>query len=127
MSTQPESWMIDDILQVPNVRYVILLSSDGLVRTYTDKLDKDTADQFSAGCAGLVSVVHSLGEVMGTGILKQVMTEYTDGFLFAREVGDGSRLAVVTGSSVDLGLVAQEMQRVILALGDRSLNTPSRT
>jgi predicted regulator of Ras-like GTPase activity (Roadblock/LC7/MglB family) len=123
-SAHPDGWMLDLVAGVRGVRHAVVLSSDGLVKVRTDDTDPDTADKVAAACAGLVALGISMGREFGDGDgLRQVLVEFDGGFLFVRGAGDGSRLAVVTGSTVDPGLVAQQMQAQVLMIGERTLGT----
>ncbi|GAA4721891.1 roadblock/LC7 domain-containing protein [Isoptericola chiayiensis] len=120
----PDSWMLDHVAEVRGVRHAVVLSSDGLVKVRTDVTDPDTADKLAAACAGLAALGTSMGREFGeSDTLRQVVVEFGGGFLFVRGAGDGSRLAVVTDSAVDPGLVAQQMQAQVLMIGERTLGT----
>jgi predicted regulator of Ras-like GTPase activity (Roadblock/LC7/MglB family) len=122
------SWMLELIRSVRGVRHVVVLSADGLLKVRTDHTPQDTADKLSAACAGLTSLGHGISREFGSGASpRQVMVEFDGGFLFVRGAGDGSRLAVVTESMIDPGLIAQQMQAQVLLIGERTLSTPHRT
>ncbi|ANC29621.1 roadblock/LC7 domain-containing protein [Isoptericola dokdonensis] len=123
-TAHPDSWMLDLVAEVRGVLHAIVLSSDGLVKVRTDVTDPDTADKVAAACAGLVALGLSMGREFGrSDTLRQVVVEFDGGFLFVRGAGDGSRLAVITDTTVDPGLVAQQMQAQVLMIGERTLGT----
>jgi predicted regulator of Ras-like GTPase activity (Roadblock/LC7/MglB family) len=116
-TAHPDSWMLDLVAEVRGVL-------DGLVKVRTDVTDPDTADKVAAACAGLVALGLSMGREFGrSDTLRQVVVEFDGGFLFVRGAGDGSRLAVITDTTVDPGLVAQQMQAQVLMIGERTLGT----
>jgi predicted regulator of Ras-like GTPase activity (Roadblock/LC7/MglB family) len=122
------SWMLELIRAVRGVRHVVVLSSDGLLRVRTEHTPLDVADKLAAACAGLASLGHGISKEFGAGAgARQVMVEFDGGFLFVRNAGDGSRLAVVTEAVIDPALVAQQMQAQVLLIGERTLSTPTRT
>jgi predicted regulator of Ras-like GTPase activity (Roadblock/LC7/MglB family) len=122
------SWMLELIRAVRGVRHVVVLSSDGLLRVRTDHTPIEVADKLAAACAGLASLGHGISKEFGSGSgARQVMVEFEGGFLFVRNAGDGSRLAVVTEAVIDPALVAQQMQAQVLLIGERTLSTPTRT
>lgn len=128
MTTQPSAWMLDNLRSVQGVRDVVVLSNDGLASIQTETTSKNLADKLAAGSTGIVSLGRGLAaEVSANPGIKQAMIEFFDGFLFLREIGGGARLAVVTDSRVDAGLVAQQMQALVLSLGERALGTPARS
>lgn len=121
------SWMLDEIRSVRGVRHAVVLTSDGLLKVRTEHTDGDIADKLAAACAGLTSLGRGISdEFGGGGEPRQVMVEFEGGFLFVREAGDGSRLAVVTESVIDPALIAQQMQMQVLQIGERTLSTPTR-
>ncbi|WP_197318752.1 roadblock/LC7 domain-containing protein [Saccharomonospora sp. NB11] len=121
------SWMLEQIRSVRGVRHAIVLTSDGLLKVKTEQTATDLADKLAAACAGLTSLGRGVGDEFGSGgDPKQVMVEFDGGFLFVRGAGDGSRLAVVTESVIDPGLIAQQMQLQVLQIGERTLSTPTR-
>jgi predicted regulator of Ras-like GTPase activity (Roadblock/LC7/MglB family) len=122
------SWMLELIRAVRGVRHVVVLSSDGLLRVRTEHTPIEVADKLAAACAGLASLGHGVSKEFGAGSgARQVMVEFEGGFLFVRNAGDGSRLAVVTEAVIDPALVAQQMQAQVLLIGERTLSTPTRT
>jgi predicted regulator of Ras-like GTPase activity (Roadblock/LC7/MglB family) len=122
------SWMLELIRAVRGVRHVVVLSSDGLLRVRTEHTPIEVADKLAAACAGLASLGHGISKEFGSGAgARQVMVEFDGGFLFVRNAGDGSRLAVVTEAVIDPALVAQQMQAQVLLIGERTLSTPTRT
>lgn len=135
MTTQAEgtaqadenSWMLELISGVRGVRHVVVLTSDGLMKVRTDQTPLDVADKVSAACAGLAALGIGMSREFGTGdTIRQIVVEFDGGFLFVRGAGDGSRLAVVTESSIDPALVAQQMQAQVLMIGERTLGTEAR-
>ncbi len=121
------SWMLDEIRSVRGVRHAVVLTSDGLLKVRTEHTDGDIADKLAAACAGLTSLGRGISDEFGSGgEPRQVMVEFEGGFLFVREAGDGSRLAVVTESVIDPALIAQQMQMQVLQIGERTLSTPTR-
>jgi len=118
------SWMLDLVRGVKGVRHVVVLTSDGLMKVRTDNTPLDVADKVAAACAGLVALGLGISREFGrSGAIRQIVIEFDGGFLFVRGAGDGSRLAVVTETTVDPGLVAQQMQAQVLMIGERTLAT----
>jgi predicted regulator of Ras-like GTPase activity (Roadblock/LC7/MglB family) len=125
---QDQDWMIGDVAAVAGVRYVVVLSADGLPKAASKNVGKETADTVSAACAGLQALGQTFGKQFGQpphGV-RQLMVEFDGGFLFVRTAGAGSHLAVITGPVVDPGLIAQQMQQQIIRLGEHNLATPLR-
>lgn len=122
------SWMLELIRGVRGVRHVVVLTSDGLLKVRTDSTPLDVADKVAAACAGLAALGIGMSREFGTGdSIRQVVVEFEGGFLFVRGAGDGSRLAVVTESTIDPALIAQQMQAQVLMIGERTLGTETLT
>lgn len=118
------SWMLDLVSGVKGVLHVVVLTSDGLLKVRTDHTPLDVADKVAAACAGLVALGLGMSREFGRSeAIRQIVVEFDGGFLFVRGAGDGSRLAVITETTVDPGLVAQQMQAQVLMIGERTLAT----
>jgi uncharacterized protein len=120
------SWMLSDVAGVPGVQHAVVLSADGLVRAHTCDLNADEAETLAAAAAGLQSLGSSLAGRFGDGGLKQHMIEWKGGFLFLRGAGDGSRLAVITTSRVDPGVIASQMVLQVQRFGEHQATPPRR-
>jgi predicted regulator of Ras-like GTPase activity (Roadblock/LC7/MglB family) len=128
---QAEDWMIDAVAEVPGVRHVLVTSADGLVRARSAKITREIAEKVGAACAGLYSLGVSVGhQFQGEfGSLSSnadlVMIRFEGWFLFLRRAADGSRLAVVTDSTVDAAVIGQQMALQVQKIG-KSLGTAPR-
>jgi len=128
--TVDQNWMLAELNAVHGVRHAVVLSADGLLRTYSAQTSRDDAERLAAACAGLKAIGQSLALEFGTGVAnaRQVMVEFDGcgGYLFVRGAGDGSHLAVVTDQGVDPALIARQMQAQVLKIGESSFGTPRR-
>jgi predicted regulator of Ras-like GTPase activity (Roadblock/LC7/MglB family) len=128
---QAEDWMIDAVAEVPGVRHVLVTSADGLVRARSPKITREIAEKVGAACAGLYSLGVSVGHQFngefgsGSGNADLVMIRFEGWFLFLRRAADGSRLAVVTDSTVDAAVIGQQMALQVQKIG-KSLGTAPR-
>ena len=126
-----EGWMIDAGAEVPGVRHVLVTSADGLVRARSPKIAREAAEKVGAACAGLYSLGVSVGHQfqrefgVGSGNADLVMIRFEGWFLFVRRAADGSRLAVITDSTVDAAVIGQQMALQVQKIG-RSLGTVPR-
>lgn len=128
---QTEDWMIDAVAEVPGVRHVLVTSADGLIRARSPEITREAAETVGAACAGLYSLGVSVGKQFerdfgpGSGSAELVMIRFEGWFLFLRRAADGSRLAVVTDSTVDAAVIGQQMALQVKKIG-RSLGTSPR-
>ncbi|TDD60245.1 roadblock/LC7 domain-containing protein [Actinomadura darangshiensis] len=119
--------MLVEVLKVPGVIHALVATADGLVKQRSDGLADDAAERLAAACAGLNSVAQSVAkEHVGDGVMRRVVLELTGAALFVRGAGDGSHLAVLTDTTVDPGLIAQQMGAQVLKIGESNLSTPAR-
>ncbi|ROQ70258.1 putative regulator of Ras-like GTPase activity (Roadblock/LC7/MglB family) [Streptomyces sp. 840.1] len=148
MSTQPEmnnatpvsemtpreqqdktAWLLRQFVSdTPGVTHAVLLSRDGL-RLLDSEVDKDWADELSAGLSGVASLAASItGPSNRRNPAKQVVIERDDCLIFVQSAGRSAAfdnspgdargqvetiLAVIAGTDADAGLVGFEMGRLV--------------
>lgn len=112
------TWMLDGLVEVPNVVYAVVLSTDGLVIQKSTSLPQDTAELLAAGASSLYSVAAGMGKSFDSGPVRQVIIEYQGQTLFVAAAGQNARLAVLCEQTVDMGTVAYEMSRLVTRIGE---------
>jgi predicted regulator of Ras-like GTPase activity (Roadblock/LC7/MglB family) len=113
------SWLLNNLVKkVPEVTYVIALSSDGLLLATSRGMDRPTADQLAAVASGFNSLARGAGRFFGGGSVRQTIVEMDQGFLFVTAVGDGACLAILSGPGADIGLIAYEMALLVTRVGE---------
>jgi predicted regulator of Ras-like GTPase activity (Roadblock/LC7/MglB family) len=113
------SWLLNNLVKkVPEVTYVIVLSSDGLLLATSHGMDRMTADQLAAVASGFNSLARGAGRFFGGGDVRQTIVEMEQGFLFVTAVGDGSCLAILSSPGADIGLIAYEMALLVARVGE---------
>ncbi|ABD12217.1 hypothetical protein ThrDRAFT_02258 [Frankia casuarinae] len=113
------SWLLNNLVKkVPEVTYVIALSSDGLLLATSYGMDRATADQLAAVASGFNSLARGAGRFFGGGNVRQTIVEMDEGFLFVTAVGDGSCLAILSSPGADIGLIAYEMALLVTRVGE---------
>ncbi|MFI6706332.1 roadblock/LC7 domain-containing protein [Nonomuraea sp. NPDC050478] len=114
---------IDGLLEslkdrTPGIRYVLVLTRDGLKMSYSSGLTRDRADQLSALSAGIQSLSLSasaeFGDAIGAG---QAMVEFAGGLLLIVPAGEGAHLAVVAEEDGEVGLIAHNMNELVEQIG----------
>ena len=120
-------WMLDDALRMPETRHAILLSADGLLMAYSERITRDDAERQAAGMSGLQSLARSTAEFCGDqeAAWQQTVTEFDDGYVFLVAAGPGAYLAVSAGLRVDMETVSFRLQELVQRLG-RELSSPPR-
>lgn len=123
------TWLMDKLGEVPGVRHVLLLSTDGLVRSADSTLGRDEADGLAASACGLLATGGQVNTVFGVrDPVRTVAVDLGPHHLLVMGAGAGSALAVLADLSrpaADLGVVATEMGRLVERLPEQ-LATPSR-
>ncbi|GAA4092212.1 MULTISPECIES: roadblock/LC7 domain-containing protein [Actinomadura] len=120
-------WMLDDALRMPETRYAILLSADGLLIAHSAQINRDEAERQAAGMAGLQSLARSTAEFCGNPntMWRQTVSEFDDGYVFLVAAGPGAYLAVSATQHVDMEAVSFRLQELVQRLG-KELSTPPR-
>jgi predicted regulator of Ras-like GTPase activity (Roadblock/LC7/MglB family) len=117
------NWLLDSFVHhTTGVEQAVAVSSDGLLMAASAHLARADADKLAAMISGLTSLAFSASRVLGKGALRQVITEFNNGFLMVSSISGGSCLGVVTPADCDLGLVGYEATMLVQRIG--ALLTP---
>jgi uncharacterized protein len=113
------SWLIGNFANhTPGVAHAMVVSADGLPVAVSERLDRPKADQLAAIASGLASLTQGGARCMDGGLVTQTVVEMDRGFLVVMAISDGSCLAVLAGSSCDVGVVAYEMTVLVSRTGE---------
>jgi predicted regulator of Ras-like GTPase activity (Roadblock/LC7/MglB family) len=113
------NWLLCDLVRrVPGTRHALVLSQDGLVVGHSDQLARPDADRLSAAAAALSSLARSIGRDFQGGAVRQTLIEMEDAFCFLTAAGKGAHLVVMTEESVDVAVVAFEMNILVKRVGE---------
>src|ERR1700750_976119 len=118
--------MLDDLVEVPHVESVVVLSTDGLIVQKSTFMSQDLAEILAAGASSMYSVAAGTGRRFGSGPGQQAVIEYQDRTLVVAAARPNARLAVLCDQEVDMGMVAYEVSRLVSRIGDY-LGTAART
>ncbi|MFF5634386.1 roadblock/LC7 domain-containing protein [Streptomyces sp. NPDC012825] len=119
-------WLLGNLVEeVPGVRSVAVVSSDGLMLLSSDpETQQDTPDADEAGrpagprgsSADLATIVSGIGSLtvgaarlMDGGGVKQTMVAMDEGSVFVMSISDGSLLGVHATPDCDMSVVAYHM------------------
>lgn len=116
-------WLLSNLVdEVPGVRSVAVVSSDGLLllssdpETYDGSADAEDGEGPGGAAADLATIVSGLGsltggasKLMGAGSVKQTMVSMNEGSLFVMSISDGSLLGVHATPDCDMSVVAYHM------------------
>jgi hypothetical protein len=118
------NWLLDNfVAETDGVEQAIGVSSDGLLMAISAaSLNRADADRLAAMISAMMSLALSASRVLGKGALRQVITEFGQGYLLVSAISGGSCLGVVTPSQCDLGLVGYQSTLLVQRIG--ALLTP---
>jgi uncharacterized protein len=113
------SWLVGNFAhRTPGVAHALVVSADGLPVAVSQRLDRPKADQLAAIASGLDSLTQGSARCIDGGLVNQTVVEMDRGLLVVMAISDGSCLAVLAGSSCDVGVVAYEMTVLVTRTGD---------
>ncbi|MFF4802277.1 roadblock/LC7 domain-containing protein [Streptomyces sp. NPDC001351] len=120
-------WMLKELSGMPEARYAVLLSSDGLIIGHSETVDRDDADSIAASASGFHSIGVALAPYTGgkKNGLRQVVAEFDEGLLFVKTVGLNALLAVCTTDAVNAEDLTYRMNGLTVRLGE-VLTSPAR-
>jgi uncharacterized protein len=120
------TWLVDDLVhRVADADHALVLSNDGLLIAASHGLGRDDAEHLAAVAAGLNSLARGAGKYFGDSTVRRTVIELVGGFLFVTAAGSGACLAVLSSGDIDVGLVAFEMEMLVVRVG-QYLTTPVR-
>jgi predicted regulator of Ras-like GTPase activity (Roadblock/LC7/MglB family) len=119
------NWLLDDVVtRVVGAQNAIVLSADGLLIGRSAGMSKDDSDQLSAIASSLQSLAKGVSRQFSRGPVLQNMIEMERGYLFVSAAGQGACLAVLAGESVDVEMIAYEINRLVKRVGDYLASAP---
>jgi predicted regulator of Ras-like GTPase activity (Roadblock/LC7/MglB family) len=119
-------WMLTDLVgEVPYVRHVVLLSSDGLCIGQANTAP-DAADAIAAACSGIQSLARAIAQMFpqGDGSTHMVGIEADGGYFSLMAAGPGAYLAVLADQEVDAGLLGSRMRTLVIRIGQHMTSPP---
>lgn len=128
-------WMLRPLIEIPGVRHSVVVSEDGLRLGHTSAenlsgpvsdLSVAEAESLSAACAAMTMTGRSTTALLfgpAAGV-RQLMLESDHGFVLFTHAGVGAHLGVATDLDADVGLVAQQMQLLVVKIGSHLSSQP---
>jgi predicted regulator of Ras-like GTPase activity (Roadblock/LC7/MglB family) len=114
------NWLINGFTdRVAGVVHTVVVSADGLLVAASDGLPRDSADQFAAVTASLISVTKTAAHLFDGDEVRQNVVELGRGFLLVMPIRDGSSLAALATSTADVGVVGYEMAKLSKQAGEQ--------
>ena len=121
------TWLMNDFVdRVVGIDRAAVLSSDGILIGRSSGLSHADGEHLAAMAAAFQSLSHGASRHFNGGGVRQSMVETENFFLFVMAAGSGACLACITVKGADLGLIAYEMNRLVVRVGT-TLSTHPRT
>ena len=112
MSTQVDQfgWLVTNFAErTPGIEHAVLISSS--------KLPPESAQQFAAIVAGVVSLAESASKCFAGESVVRTVVQMDRGVMLLMSISDGSVLAVLAAAGCDVSQVAYEMTVVVRQVG----------
>lgn len=120
-------WLLNDLVErVRGADRVVMLSADGLLMARSKNLVKPDAEHLAAAASAFHSLARGTGRHFGGGDVYQTVVEMQNGYLLISAAGRNACLALLTTVEADLGMIAYEMNMLVIKMG-RHLATMSRS
>lgn len=111
-------WLVDNFAtSTPGVSHAVIVSSDGLLLYASGSMSADIADPLSAMTSGMISLGHSIADLVGQDGCDQIMLKFPAGHFLFMAIGDLAGLAVLVSDGSNLGMVAHRMAQLVESVG----------
>lgn len=111
-------WLLSDLVKrVAGARHALLLSSDGLLLSASEDVEREEAERLAAIASGFASLARGARSQLGAREVRQTVVEMDSVFFFVLSAGRGASLALVAESSCDMGQAAFEINRLVRQVG----------
>jgi predicted regulator of Ras-like GTPase activity (Roadblock/LC7/MglB family) len=95
--------------RTPGVEQAVILSSDGLLLSRSEGIDRDSADRFAAVAAGLLGLAVGASGPLQGGPVEEVVVQMRDKMLLVMRINAEGVLATLGTPDCDVAGVAYEM------------------
>lgn len=127
MTSNLDAWMLTQIIDQPEVYDAMLLSGDGLVKAFSEGLDRNAADTLAAALTGVQSTSNATAAFARSAkdSWQQSLIVFDNGYVITLRAHQDSYLAVATSLAADIEQITFRMQEVVDQLG-REMNSEPR-
>jgi predicted regulator of Ras-like GTPase activity (Roadblock/LC7/MglB family) len=118
-------WLLDDLVgRVVGARDGVVLSADGLLMAKSTGLSTEDSEHLAAMASAFQSLARETGRHFGGGEVRQTLVELDHAFLFVTAAGSGACLAVLGEEDADVGMIAYEMNLLVMRVGNYLSSSP---
>lgn len=119
------NWLLDDLTRrVVGARHAVVLSTDGLLLAKSEDLSTAESETLAAMSSTFQSLARETGRQFDGGDVRQTVVELDRAFLFVTAAGSGACLAVLGSEDADVGMIAYEMNLLVVRVGDYLSSAP---
>ncbi|GAA2346527.1 roadblock/LC7 domain-containing protein [Saccharopolyspora halophila] len=124
-SDEDLNWLLDDLVhRVVGARDGVVLSGDGLLLAKSEGLSQGDADHLCAMASAMQSLAKETGRHFDGGGVRQTVIELESAFLFVTAAGEGACMAVLGEENADVGMIAYEMNLMVVRVGNYLSSAP---
>lgn len=126
MPENRDAWMLNQVLDQPEVYDAILVSADGLPRAFSPGLDQDKADRVAAALAGVQSTSSATAMFCRApdDSWQQSLVQFGPGFVITIRASEGTFLSVAASGAADIEQITFRMHEVVGQLGREMASEP---
>lgn len=120
------AWMLDRVLEQPEVLHALVVTADGLFQQHSGGLARDDAERLAAALAGMQSASLALAAFCAAqpGAWEQSLVQFAGGVVLTVRAGESTYLSVAVTDKADVGQIGWRMHEVTRQLGSRMGASP---
>ncbi|MEX3101564.1 roadblock/LC7 domain-containing protein [Streptomyces sp. V2] len=127
--TTPETgdntaWVLEPILEVPQVIAAVILTRDGLITGYTDALSQPSAERVAAITSTVQGACRTAAAAFADAeraVVRQVVIESDLGYVLIVPTDHGTCVAAYGTADVRLDLLAHRVHSQVARLGEKAM------
>ncbi|MFF7446447.1 MULTISPECIES: roadblock/LC7 domain-containing protein [unclassified Streptomyces] len=123
------AWVLEPILEVPQVVAAVLLTRDGLVTGYTDALQQASAERVAAITSTVQGACRTAAAAFADqdrAEVRQVVIESDHGYVLIVPTAHGTCVAAYGTGDVRLDLLAHRVHSQVARLGEKAMAAAPR-
>ncbi|MGW6454544.1 roadblock/LC7 domain-containing protein [Streptomyces sp. NPDC055078] len=127
--TGDTAWVLDPILQIPHVRAAVLLTRDGLVSGYSDRLSQASAERVAAITSTVQGACRTAAAAFAdqdAAEVRQIVVESDHGYILVAPTSHGTCVAAYGDPEVRLDLLAHRVHSQVARLGEKAMAAAPR-
>ncbi|MEO3978746.1 roadblock/LC7 domain-containing protein [Streptomyces sp. CAU 1734] len=127
--TGDTAWVLDPILEIPHVRAAVLLTRDGLVSGYSDRLSQASAERVAAITSTVQGACRTAAAAFADkegAEVRQVVVESDHGYILVAPTSHGTCVAAYGDPEVRLDLLAHRVHSQVARLGEKAMAAAPR-